>query len=343
MSRRAVVQGAYRGPGCRAVRCLSLTSGGCLVTLPTMPTLQCAGSADAGKDLPRGKAMRCPSCGSENPDGVNFCGACGTQLSVLGRAAGDEDDIPGYAWGALPQSDLGAIINTTLETYRAHFWLFFGIAAVVQAVLFIGERLAALGAPWVFLGGGPLLAGVVVSVASGPATAYAVVARSILGRRVGLGDCYARALKYILHLLGALIIVVLALIIPAVLSVILIGIPVLLLLAVRWLFWGQAIVIEGLGPVGALQRSWYLVEGSWWRVFGIALVFLLISIALSIPVLIVSSLVGLASDFVGSLVGAAGTALITPVGFIGMTLLYLDLRVRREGLEVETLAAGLAE
>jgi hypothetical protein len=25
--------------------------------------------------------MRCPSCGSDNPEGMNFCGRCGTKLS----------------------------------------------------------------------------------------------------------------------------------------------------------------------------------------------------------------------------------------------------------------------
>jgi hypothetical protein len=35
-----------------------------------------------GRGAPLGRRpMRCPSCGFENPEGMNFCGRCGTQLS----------------------------------------------------------------------------------------------------------------------------------------------------------------------------------------------------------------------------------------------------------------------
>src|SRR5215470_14083016 len=57
-----------------------------------------------------------------------------------------------------------------------------------------------------------------------------------------------------------------------------------------------AVVLENAGPIAAIQRSWDLVRGSWWRIFGInllaAIVVGVISLVLQIPFIIVKSLVG---------------------------------------------------
>lgn len=47
-------------------------------------------------------------------------------------------------------------------------------------------------------------------------------------------------------------------------------------LAFRWYFVTQSVVVDGRRGIGALERSASLVDGSWWRVFGIVLVFNLI-------------------------------------------------------------------
>jgi Double zinc ribbon len=41
--------------------------------------------------------MRCPSCGFENPEGMNFCGRCGTQLSPRCPHC-DFENPPGFAF-----------------------------------------------------------------------------------------------------------------------------------------------------------------------------------------------------------------------------------------------------
>ena len=48
-------------------------------------------------------------------------------------------------------------------------------------------------------------------------------------------------------------------------------------LAVRWYFAAQAAVVDGLAPAAALERSGKLVDGKWWRVFGVLLLFGLIT------------------------------------------------------------------
>src|SRR5882724_3351094 len=51
-----------------------------------------------GRGAPLGRRlMRCPSCGFENPEGMNFCGRCGTQLSPRCPHC-DFENPPGFAF-----------------------------------------------------------------------------------------------------------------------------------------------------------------------------------------------------------------------------------------------------
>lgn len=98
-------------------------------------------------------------------------------------------------------------------------------------------------------------------------------------------------------------------------------------LAVRWYFAAQAAVIDGLEPRAALARSGELVEGSWWRVFGLLLV-----------AGVIFGLIGgglqLAIDATGNgllyvlLLIAEQTLVLSLTALFG-TLLFFDLRARR--------------
>jgi hypothetical protein len=127
-----------------------------------------------------------------------------------------------------------------------------------------------------------------------------------------------------------------------------------------------AVVLEGIGPVDALRRSWQLVKGSWWRVFGITLlagiVVAIIGFILQLPFGIVSGLTGGGGGF--TMIGAGSTTAtaaptvlsvaITAIGSIiaatctrpisaGVTvLLYTDMRVRGEGLDLALNQAAQA-
>ena len=115
---------------------------------------------------------------------------------------------------------------------------------------------------------------------------------------------------------------------------------------------GPAVVLERRGPLAACQRSRRLVSGSFWRVFGIlalsGLFVVVITAAIGLPFEVVSSVVGSDDPFgVGPLtvsaVGAtlAGT-LTSPFAAAVVVLLFVDLRIRREGLDIELArAAGL--
>jgi hypothetical protein len=127
---------------------------------------------------------------------------------------------------------------------------------------------------------------------------------------------------------------------------------------------GPAVVLERERPVSSLRRSWRLVRGSFWRVFGIsllaALIVLVTSGVLQIPFGLLAALAGGSGSLAGGGLFAAGAGgnvagvLISAVGGIvagsvarpisaGVAvLLYVDLRMRREGLDLvlQTAAAG---
>lgn len=73
-------------------------------------------------------------------------------------------------------------------------------------------------------------------------------------------------------------------IIVGLLVITLIGIPFALFFGFRWIFYSLTAIFEEKPAVGALKRSSELVNGGWWRVFGIMLgIFLLVSVIESIP------------------------------------------------------------
>ena len=147
------------------------------------------------------------------------------------------------------------------------------------------------------------------------------VSGQILGEPIRVPRAYSFAVNRFGAMLGASILVGLAVILMA---ITIIGIPFAIYFGVRWLFVMQTASLERCGPVSALARSSNLVRGNWWRVFGILL---LVAILLAIANAIASAVLGLV-PYVGPMVVAV---LFGPVWMIAQTLLYHDLRVRKDG------------
>jgi hypothetical protein len=122
----------------------------------------------------------------------------------------------------------------------------------------------------------------------------------------------------------------------------------------RWALFGQAVVLERTSPLRALRRSSALTSGHWFRVAGILLV---VSVILYILIIVPSSLVSLilqavvavapsfsqpgvvlAFDNAGGLLGQLLFSAISPIAF---TLAFLDLRNRREGVDLAERVALL--
>jgi hypothetical protein len=118
-------------------------------------------------------------------------------------------------------------------------------------------------------------------------------------------------------------------------------------LGATWALVGQAIVIEDAGVLRSFGRSRGLVSGSRWRVVGITLLLTLIeSVLFTVPSTFVSVLTTPLPDPFGTalseLVSVLAQSAYFPVQFGTLTLLYYDLRVRREGFDLSLAAEQLA-
>jgi len=110
-------------------------------------------------------------------------------------------------------------------------------------------------------------------------------------------------------------------------------IPGLFLITI-WCLIVPAIVLEGASPFDSFSRSWQLVKGSFWNVFGLlVMVFLILFAADIVLALIFSPLPHFLGHFLSSVVG--GT-LVAPFIAVVTTLMYFRL----SGVAVSTSAAS---
>jgi glycerophosphoryl diester phosphodiesterase family protein len=129
-------------------------------------------------------------------------------------------------------------------------------------------------------------------------------------------------------------------------SIAIVTIPVVIWVLIRWAVDLPALFAEGVGPVQAIGRSWGLTRDHWWRTLGIlilvGIMVSLIQAALGALFGGIAALIpGLSDDIRSGLVTTVSTLISAMVGAItpiAITLLYLDLRVRKEGLDLDQLA-----
>lgn len=128
----------------------------------------------------------------------------------------------------------------------------------------------------------------------------------------------------------------------------LVAVPVFYL-ATRWCVSTQALIGEGCGVGEALSRSWSLTSGRFWRCFGyVLLVGLLSMVFLWLPIMVGGGFIAAAPSIWADWV-TAGTfalsallgALWVPFSLTAFSLLYYDLRVRGESLDLELRTAQL--
>jgi hypothetical protein len=198
-----------------------------------------------------------------------------------------------------------------------------------------------------------------------------VVGASYLGEELGPGPALRRTLRrawalfaswLIVHALELAVVVavpLLALVVAVltggavqVLAVlvavgaVLAGIPVALAVMALSVAVAPAVVVEELGPIQGVRRSWSLLRRRFWPVLGVALLAGLISNVLGqvlgvVPTL-AALLVGLEWGWILLAMGAILTALVTtPIVAIVATLQYFDARIRFEGFDLQVIAAEL--
>jgi hypothetical protein len=224
------------------------------------------------------------------------------------------------------------------------------------------SQLNDLGAAFVPFAGTFLLLALVLFVVNLVVTGAttAAVGRAVIGKPVTAKGLWRELRPRLLPLIGTALLVGLG-----VFGGLLLCLVPGLIFAVFWLVATPAVVLERCGPVTAMRRSWRLVRGSWWRVLGIfALTYLITAVlagAISAPLQALAGAGQMDQIMAGASSGAqflpttglaafsyalsqALTVLIAiPLLSCVLSLLYIDLRMRKENLGPALSAAARAD
>ncbi len=270
-----------------------------------------------------------------------------------------------YATPRLRPLGVGDLLDEIIRLYRNHFLLLAGISAVVLAPLAFLEylwrtfllhpeglqqgSLSSLSAAGIGSGVWGILSWL-ASVAVNLAITYAV-SEIYLGRDPTLGSAFAGGLRRFGAAVGLAVVLGLAVILMAVTIV---GIPFAIYFGVCWALSFQAFVLEGLGIRAAMGRSRALVRGTWWRVLGIAILIGIIGSILAFVIGLLNGVVDIVLLFARSsglglaflsvlafIVNLAAQVFTAPIWYCGAVLLYYDLRVRKEGFDLELMASDM--
>lgn len=104
------------------------------------------------------------------------------------------------------------------------------------------------------------------------------------------------------------------------------------------------VVFERIGAMESLGRSWTLAKGLRWKVLGVLLLVFLLIFAVQMAVTIVAGIVTGSMDESGIAANIAATVFaifVYPLLGISTALLYYDARIRKEGFDLQVLAAEL--
>ena len=168
------------------------------------------------------------------------------------------------------------------------------------------------------------------------AALFATISRTYIGEAdEPIGQVLRQTLRRILPFVGMSILVGLASMVGF-LALIVPGIILAVSLSLAFpMFWA-----EGTPAVESIRRSWRLIRGRRWQVFGLALVTGIFSYILNIALVAAGFAFLLGSEvvlyaFVVNVVATLWTAAIVPLIPIMVTVAYYDCRVRNEGFDLE--------
>jgi hypothetical protein len=166
-------------------------------------------------------------------------------------------------------------------------------------------------------------------------------ADAYLGERVTLG----RTFRYALSRLPAILWITIVTSVVTIVGLFLLIIPGIIAF-VRLALAPAVLVVEDVRGTKAVGRSWRLTNGHFWRVLGTLILSGLIAAVgaaiIQIPTEFAAVALGPDGWPVSALGAALASVLITPFSLLIVVLLYFDLRVRKEGFDIEVMAQELA-
>jgi hypothetical protein len=191
----------------------------------------------------------------------------------------------------------------------------------------------------------------------GTAAILHIISQDFIDRRVSIGSAISFAMRRFGILLGTAILAGLVIGVGFILCVI----PGILF-SIWYVFYAQVVVVEGLGGMNALNRSKTLTEGFRGRVLGVLFLIFIITAIVSFSVSMLLETVLPSHElvpiraknqfdfggvmgrpiypnvFINVIVAQLLNILVQTYGAICATLLYFDLRNRKEGFDLELAA-----
>jgi hypothetical protein len=285
--------------------------------------------------------------------------------------------------------EIGDIFDEAFVLYRRNFLLLIAVVTVVR----IPSALLGFAVSWNMVSLGPadsselmglmllqfvylfLEAGILGPLLYGSVTW--VAARRWLGYPASLGRAYGAALRRLLSLGGATLLLglVVGVAFTAIMFVVMmitamvaaaagaseVGLVLVISVVVglsspaivfiglgvaRYSLYVPAIMTERRGAIDALGRSWRLTAGRTWRMFVIILVAFALKLLLVAGPAGVFGVVGEATEFIApevalvinTVAGLLGSILLDPVVIAALVIAFFDLRVRREAYDLELAA-----
>jgi len=289
-----------------------------------------------------------------------ICFFCGQQFSLSKSSAGD--NIPQISRGGsmvtvLRPLSTSELLDRTFHLYRNNFLVFVGITAIPQlAVLALQLGTATMILQKQLIGVGVMavvaaLASYVAIEISHAATIMAV-SDLHLDRPASIGSAYSAAKSSLLRVIG----ITLAVAIATGIAFIFLIVPGVYL-ALAWSLTIPVTVLEGGGLNASTSRSKSLTKGSRGRIFAVYFLMLVLTIIVSIvmqfvlllPLGIITAAIGVhdpaatgaMSQALQAVAAFISTSLVGPLVTIALTLIYYDLRVRKEGFDLQLMMATL--
>jgi hypothetical protein len=251
---------------------------------------------------------------------------------------------------ALPPRGISEILSTAFQLYRRYWRTLMAIAAVVVVPLTLLQY--GIG-HWVRSHGQQMDDQVVVStsfwaVASASLLAALVglllyqvlagaitrnIAAEVAGQDLGLEQSY----RFGFARLGPILVVSILVGLATLLGLIVFIIPGIYI-GVRLAVSTQALVVEGKRGTDAMRRSWDLVGGHWWHA---AFTILIAGLITAVMNAVITAPFSAGAWFIQGVAAAVATIVTLPFGALVGVLLYVDLRARKERLDLDTLKTDL--
>ena len=262
---------------------------------------------------------------------------------------------------------LSDILDGMFTLYRNHIKLYINIVVVFFVMNYVTDKLVIF-ALQNSVTTGDLPAILLFSIVSVLLSIYIVgvlsyaTAHVFLGKNISPGNAFLHTLRLFAKYIVCTMIYLLVF---GGLFITIIGIPFAIYLFIRWGFYTLPLLFEEKTTMGSIKRSSELVKGVWLRTFGITILIILIvqmiQTIFSTSIGMVFSLfpatyevqdVGIVESFrrlfapspvdigwpiylLRSFITMGIQSILLPISSIGATLLYFDLRIRKDAYDLE--------